>query len=94
MSWSYRDKDLENNLNSLFKRRFPRYRRRGNFNSLVEAYLTQWREKKLLPVTVLDHSKTSPMTRVTRKFLEVSRWIRAKQRQKEMYKKARARLFW
>ena len=47
MSWSYRDKDLENNVNSLFKRRFPRYRRRGTFNSLLEAYLTQWREKKI-----------------------------------------------
>ena len=45
MSWSYRDKDLENNVNSLFKRRFPRYRRRGTFNSLLKAYLTQWREK-------------------------------------------------
>ena len=45
MSWSNRDKDLENNVNSLFKRRFPRYRCRGIFNSLLEAYLTQWRER-------------------------------------------------
>ena len=73
MSGSNRDEDLENNVNSLFKRCFPRYRRRGIFNSLLEVYLTQWREKKLLPVTVLDPSKISSMTRVTRKFLEVSR---------------------
>ena len=45
MSRSNRDEDLENNVNSLFKRCFQRYRRRGIFNSLLEAYLTQWREK-------------------------------------------------
>ena len=54
------------------ERRFPRHRRRGIFNSLLEAYLTTG-GKKLLPVTVLDPSKISSMTRVTRKFLEVSR---------------------
>ena len=54
------------------ERRFPRYRRRGIFNSLLEACLTTG-GKKLLLVTVLDPSKISSMTRVTRKFLEVSR---------------------
>ena len=58
MSWSNRDKDLENNVNSLFKRRFPCYRRRGIFNSLLETYLTTG-GKKLLPVTVLDSSEIS-----------------------------------
>ena len=56
MSWNDRDKDSESNVNSLFKRHFPRYRSRGIFNSLLEEYLTngdEWR-KKLLPVILLD----------------------------------------
>ena len=32
--------DSESNVNSIFKRRFPRYRSRGICNSLLEAYLT------------------------------------------------------
>ena len=40
MSWNDRDKDSESNVNSLFERRFPRYRSRGIFNFLLEAYLT------------------------------------------------------
>ena len=51
---------------------FFQYRRRGIFNSLLEAYLTTG-GKRLLPVTLLDPSKISSITRVTRKFLEVSR---------------------
>ena len=76
MSWSNRDKDLENNVNSLFKRRFPRYRRRGIFDSLLEAYLTQWREK-LLPVTVLDPSNIRELK------------IRWQRRQRELHKSNR-----
>ena len=76
MSWSNRDKDLENNVNSLFKRRFPRYRRRGIFNSLLEAYLTRWREK-LLPVTVLDPSNIRELK------------IRRQRRQRELHKSNR-----
>jgi len=52
MSWNDRDKDSESNVNSIFKHRFPRYRSRGIFNSLLEAYLAL-SGKKLLPVTVL-----------------------------------------
>ena len=40
ISWNDRDKDSESNVNSLFKRRFPRYCSRGIFNSRLEAYLT------------------------------------------------------
>ena len=39
MSWYDCDKDPEINMRRLFKRRFPRYRSRGIFNSLL-AYLT------------------------------------------------------
>ena len=54
MSWNDRDKDSESNVNSLFKRRFPRYRSRGIFNfSNTWGIFDFWLEK-LLPVTVLD----------------------------------------
>ena len=40
MSWNDRDKDSESiNVNSIFKHRFPRYRSRGTFNSLLDTYL-------------------------------------------------------
>ena len=54
MSWNDRNKDSESNVNSLFKRRSPRYRSRGIFNFFnTWGIFDVWLEK-LLPVTVLD----------------------------------------
>ena len=54
MSWNDRDKDSESNVNSLFKRRFPRYRSHGIFNFFNTWGIFDFWLEKLLPVTVLD----------------------------------------
>ena len=54
MSWNDRDKDSESNVNSPFKRRFPRYRSRGIFNFFNTWGIFDFWLEKLLPVTVLD----------------------------------------
>ena len=76
MSWNDRDKDSESNVNSLFKRHFPRYRSRGIFNSLLEEYLTngdEWR-KKLLPVILLDAPARSHCLKSL--IMRTVRWMR------------------